>query len=523
MADYGLLATGFAAMPAAIAHDQMVASVRAKRSVSSDVTDGSVLGQFIGILSEREGSLWDAINAVASSADPDAATDAAQDDVCTITGTFRRAARSSIATCILTGVPATVIGAGSQGKTSAGNLFVTANDATIATVLERVALAVHVIGDRVVQSVVGGFARVYQCTTGGTSNASASGGLTVTDLVIATDGTVVWTYIGDGSGAVDAPLYSIVKDAIAAAARDLTINTPVGGWQTLTNLTDATLGALRQTNESLRVTRDAEISEAGSGTADSIRAKIRAIDGVTACSVFHNETDAVDGNGQPAHSVQALVVGGTDAAIGAVLLANVDAGIITFGTTPIDVLDSMGTTQHYFFTRLSQVNAYVDVTLTYNPALASKGGYPTTGDTDVKTAVAGLNPPGGKDLVASSTGAVAFPVYVNGVLVLGVQGVLDVTTLVYTDVIGAAAAWLALTAYSATPGSRSVVTNDARTYICVTAGTSAASGGPIGTGTNITDGTAHWYFLGTTISVDAFHIAMLDSSRVTVHSTAGAV
>lgn len=49
-------------------------------------------------------------------------------------------------------------------------------------------------------------------------------------------------------------------------------------------------------------------------------------------------------------------------------------------------------------------------------------------------------------------------------------------------------AWAASTAY----GLRQFVTNDANLYECVTAGTSASSGGPTGTNTYITDGTVTW-------------------------------
>ena len=52
--------------------------------------------------------------------------------------------------------------------------------------------------------------------------------------------------------------------------------------------------------------------------------------------------------------------------------------------------------------------------------------------------------------------------------------------------------WLALTLYAA--GDR--VTNTARAYVCIEAGTSAASGGPITTSDDETDGTAHWRYLG---------------------------
>lgn len=39
-------------------------------------------------------------------------------------------------------------------------------------------------------------------------------------------------------------------------------------------------------------------------------------------------------------------------------------------------------------------------------------------------------------------------------------------------------------------------TNGGNTYICTTAGTSAASGGPTGTGTGIADGTVVWNYVG---------------------------
>lgn len=58
-----------------------------------------------------------------------------------------------------------------------------------------------------------------------------------------------------------------------------------------------------------------------------------------------------------------------------------------------------------------------------------------------------------------------------------------------------AAAWAISTAY-AVPGH--VVINDSgKAYALVTAGTSASSGGPTGTGSSITDGTCVWQYIGT--------------------------
>jgi hypothetical protein len=55
-----------------------------------------------------------------------------------------------------------------------------------------------------------------------------------------------------------------------------------------------------------------------------------------------------------------------------------------------------------------------------------------------------------------------------------------------------AAAWVGSTAY--TLGQR--VTNGGLVYQCATAGTSASSGGPTGTGASISDGTAVWSYVG---------------------------
>lgn len=71
--------------------------------------------------------------------------------------------------------------------------------------------------------------------------------------------------------------------------------------------------------------------------------------------------------------------------------------------------------------------------------------------------------------------------------------------------LGTIPAWANTTAYTAGPAgvARHVVTNDTgKIYACITAGTSAGSGGPTGTGSNITDGTAHWAYVGTSITIN---------------------
>lgn len=74
-------------------------------------------------------------------------------------------------------------------------------------------------------------------------------------------------------------------------------------------------------------------------------------------------------------------------------------------------------------------------------------------------------------------------------------------------------AWAPTTAYS----QNHVVQNGGNVYACITAGTSAGSGGPSGTSSNITDGGAHWSFVYYTAGADT--LAMPGEPTATLADT----
>lgn len=422
---FGLLPTGYAPKTQSVCRDEMTSAIQLLRGPSFDCSDGSLWGQWLGIFSERESALWDLGQAIDASQDPDKATGAALQALCALTGTLIDSARASIVVETLTGTPTTLVPLGTQINTaSTGDGFTTVQNAVLIAGTAWLVAHAYLAGDRVTNA-----SRMYVCVIAGTS--AGSGGPTTTGTAIV-DNTVTWRFLGAGTGNIDVVMVSIVKDAIVAGAYDLSvIATPVGGLQGAANILDATVGAGEQTDESLRVTREAELASEGTGPADAIRGAILRVAGVTSCQVFNNTSDVVDGNGQAAHSVQAVVEGGDDTAIATVLLAQVAAGIPTVGTTLVNIADSQGTMQPMRFTRVTVVPIYVDATYTYNPAPQIRGGYPTTGDALAKTAIATFgNTLGiGRDVVASSLLGSIFPVFVNGVQVIGVQGVLDVTSV----------------------------------------------------------------------------------------------
>lgn len=406
----GLTSTGFVPATLTEIRTEIENELKAAFGSSIDVADEAPLGQLSAIAAERFALLWELIEAIVTSMDPDKATGTELDAICALTGTVREAAKSSTVTATLTGTAATAVPSGSQASVaSTGVKFKTTANTTIAAVTAWAPTTAYVLGDRVNNDTPD---RIYQCVTAGTS--AGSGGPTGTGTGIS-DNTVSWDYLGDGDGAVDAAAESVDTGPKVALSRTLTtIETPVSGWSSVINVLDAALGRDIETDAALRVRREDELAAAGTSPVDAIRAALLDVLNVTTVSLFVNNTDVTDGDGVPPHAVEALVQGGTDQAIFDALLTNVAAGIATHGTTSGTATDSEGNSHAMKFTRPTEKEVYIDITLTYDATL-----YPADGDTQVKSAVAtqGNKSAPGKDVVSSAVKAWAF----------GVAGVLDVS------------------------------------------------------------------------------------------------
>ena len=204
---------------------------------------------------------------------------------------------------------------------------------------------------------------------------------------------------------------------VAAAAGALTqIDTPVTGWNTVTNAADAIAGIAAETDPELRLRRAASVAVQGSTPKDAIRADVLGVLGVTECIVLENDTDAVDANGLPKHSFEVVTDGtGTAADIAAKIFEEGKAaGIRTYGSRSTVVVDSEGNSKTIYDSVATPVSVYVDVALTKNTD------YPVDGDTQVEDAVAayaGLTI--GVDLFASALYGAVY----------SVAGVVNVTAL----------------------------------------------------------------------------------------------
>lgn len=362
--------------------DQINAAWRAAFGASMDVSDASPDGQQIGIVSEAFALLNELLEAIVSSQDPNKAADAALDAICALTGTKRKGATFSKVTLTLTGIPTTPVPDGSLASTaSTGQQFTTAGagTATIAAATAWATGTTYAAGDRRTNA-----SGIYLCTVGGLSAASGPGPTGTTRGVDIVDNLATWRFLGPGTGYVDVAARATVTGPIVAVSGDIVnIDTPVGGWQGVINLLDATPGANAMSNAQLRVLREQELAKPGTSPKDAIRAALLDVPDVTSCTVFSNVTDITDGNGIPPHSILAMVKGGANQDIWNALLANVADGIRTTGTVIGTSTDSEGTPQTMAFSRVTEINVYVIVSLTVD---ATK--FPSDGAAQIAAAIA---------------------------------------------------------------------------------------------------------------------------------------
>lgn len=420
MPTYGLTTDGLIVKTLDVIREELNQRLRGAFGASVKLDDRSILGQITGIISELGALVWELAEAVNSAQDPDKASGAALDALCTLTGTFRPPATYSVVTLTLTGTPTTVVAAESSVKAESTSVhFETMEDATIDTVAAWVESTAYVVGDRVTSN-----GNIYQCTTSGTSGSGIpSPAPSTTDEEITTDGTVVWTFVGAGTGAVDVVAKATETGAVQAVARDLNvIETTTAGWDGVINLLDATTGREIASDEELRQLREDELAGQGNSPIDAIRSDLLRLDDVVSVTVFVNNTDETDVDGMPPHSVEALVrpkdppPSGFDQTVFDALLANVAAGIATHGNTPGTATDSQGTSHTMKYSRPTEVPIYIIVNVTKDPDT-----YPADGDDLIKQAIVdwGDEQVCGKNAVASAITAQAFTV----------DGVLDVTAV----------------------------------------------------------------------------------------------
>lgn len=316
----GLTDAGFEAKTYADILTDIETRQRAAFGADFDVSPEAPAGVLNGIVANTARELWEGLAGLYASFDRDGATGQALTQVAALTGTDRRGAQKGRVPLVLTLAAGATVPAGSVARVPSQptNRWVTLTSATNPT---ATALNVTV--------------QAEQETAG--------------------------------------PLP-------AAATTISEIATAVAGWTGVTNTEAASPGLDADTDPVLRRRAEAELQGAGTSPAEAIRAALSRVPLVSEVVVWENGGDTVDADGRPPHSVEAMVTGGDNAAIAAVLWAAKARGIATYGSTSVAVADAQGQAQTVRFTRPADVNVYTVLQVSVNPRL-------DPGDASIQAAV----------------------------------------------------------------------------------------------------------------------------------------
>lgn len=375
---YGVQLAGFIQKPRAQILSELEAAARvAFGDAQLDVSEDSFVGLLLGVVADNLALNWETAQGVYSSAFTDGATGVSLERICALTRVKRTAAFASRVDVLALGnnalrdvrldvVSSTLI---------AGDTFTGGSSLASATVVSVSGGTLILSG--VTGTFIGGEALVGSHSAfasgaqyfglpsppvipAGTTFDSGAGTTSVSSLAAVTMSIVDGINVGavlrcqaSATGPIRIPALSLTRLTTALPAI-VSFSNP---------LSEVVLGAATETDDALRVRREALLQGIGGAALDAIRAKVLGVTFVTEAYVFLNDLDAADTYGQPGHSFQVVVRGGADSDIAAAILGVKPVGIYCHGTTSLAVLDSVGVSRTMRFTRPTAVPIYVTLTI----------------------------------------------------------------------------------------------------------------------------------------------------------------
>lgn len=304
----GLTATGWVPKTATEVLAELETDVRAELGSDVDVSAESVFGPVLALCATKLGQMWELVGAVYAARTPGGA---AGEALAAVAGIFpaleRRAATKGTVTLSVTLNNGVTIPAGSRA------------------------------------SVTGEPANAW-VTTASVTNSTGS----ATTLTVAAEAL--------DTGRTPAPAGTITV-----------ISTPVSGWTAVTNLADATPGLPVETDAAFRLRREQSAQRAASSPLDAIVAQVLEVSGVTQVTGWENTSLLPDAIGRPGKSVEAMVLGGDDDAVGRAVFAAKAGGIETVGSTTVTFTDSNGRSRSVKFSRPTSLTMYATVRVEIDP------------------------------------------------------------------------------------------------------------------------------------------------------------
>ena len=416
---FGITDDGFVIKDLDTIKTEIKNSAKAKFGDGINLREDEFLGGFIAIMAERFALLWEANEDTYNSQYPETADDANLSNVVTITGITRKGktnstvtvnCRGTLATAIPVGSVVSVlndsatrfvstvlgtIGAGtdevqtitfSGTPTSGAFTLIFDGEETASIAWNDNAAAVQTALNNLIAlsavTVAGSFAAGFVVTFAGADGEQPQSALTEGANTLDDGGAVTFAVVETTPGAipnVDIEFEGEATGPLVANAGSLTvIETVIAGWSAAYNVLDADEGNDDETDATLRARRTASLAFPGAGTEEALEAQLAQVTDVTSVAVTSNRTNSVDGDGRPAKSFEAVVLGGTEDDVAEEIWLTQPAGIESYGAISKTVVDSQGFNQTVKFSRPVEVPIYVIVTI------STGTGFPAGGSDAIK-------------------------------------------------------------------------------------------------------------------------------------------
>lgn len=361
-----------------------------------DTGANTALGRLIGVVGPALFDVWQAIQEVHNSFNPNAAVGTALDNLITLSGITRYPATATRAQVVFEGSINTVVGS-PQGAVYSS---ITQRSFSIVNPVILNLEDASGVGFTVVTATAG---QVY------TFSYSADGGVNWIDVPVtaATGATVAsiltqlrtainnslgatfTTYMKDGRLFVDRidPFQAVdFKFSVNLRAEKIrklglvvdnevgpfpaatgvidTISIPIVGWDSVLNPVAATTGRLRETDEELRERfRNSKFIQS-INILESLVDALKGVAGVTDVAVYENDTATTNTLGIPMKSFMPIVLGGLPSDIATAIWENKPTGIESYGNTKVQIADSQNIIHTISYKQPTQTPIYMKLNIT---------------------------------------------------------------------------------------------------------------------------------------------------------------
>jgi len=122
-------------------------------------------------------------------------------------------------------------------------------------------------------------------------------------------------------------------------------------------------GVDEETDSELRIRRQSSVSIQSTGFLEGLESALKNLSDVVDAAVYENNTDSVDGDGIPAHSIWCIIDGGDDDEIADVIYRKRNAGCGMSGSSTVDIEQVNGTIFTVAFDRPNYEDLYISMTL----------------------------------------------------------------------------------------------------------------------------------------------------------------